>query len=514
MKFLLFSDTHIGGKFNEMMFRKGVDYINKSDADYVIFCGDMTDNGTLEEYELANDKYFAMINRDVLKVPGNHDVKNVGDLLWEEYFGTRYFIHTNYEKKVKIVGLDSNEPDKNTGRMGEKAISRIYDEFQSLDNDWIQVLVFHHQSLPIRYTGRERSALNDAGDTIKAILDCNIDLVFNGHRHISNVYSLTDGDIVTLIVNSGTMSCRKTRYREEYSITEVTYPKNGEPAKVDVRLLNDDQNPWQNKYYGMNKPIDQEMEINQRLATIVQIGNTDISDNEFNVENLARGTKIINGMNSCDLVIHTGNITAHSYPEEFELADALLSQINKPLVLIPGPHDYFALGTELYPKYFGQTNCTFENETIKMLGFNSCILEERIGRLGRNRGNKMVEALGDSKKIGTVAFHHTIIPLPRTKHESELEDAGDLLYQIIENEINLILTGAKNRAGCWQINNSVFVNSGTISSRNIVTTDGNSFNIINIFKTPVGYYYKIDECFVKSGKLHNLGKLYINYGRE
>ncbi|MHA2502225.1 MAG: metallophosphoesterase family protein [Candidatus Kariarchaeaceae archaeon] len=507
MKFLLFSDVHIGGKFNEAMFLKGVDYINNSDADYVIFCGDLTDNGTLAEYEMAQE-YFSQIKPTVLMVPGNHDVKNVGDKLWEEMIGPRYFVHTDPVQKVKILGLDSNEPDKNTGRMGEKAISRIYDEFQDITDDWIQVLVFHHQSLPIKFTGRERSALNDAGDVIKAILDCNIDLVFNGHRHISNVYSLTDGDIVTLIINSGTMSCQKTRYREEYSITEVYYPKNGQKGSVDVLLLND-QDTWKNNYHGYNRPIDQNITVGRQIARIAQIGNTDIS-NDFNLENLARGIKIINNLDDCDLVIHNGDVTKSSYPEEFDMANALLSQIDKPFVVVPGPRDYYSLGAELFERHFGDTNPVYENDNIKLMGYNSCVLEESYGRLGRSRTERLVNELKSLDKIGTAAFHHTIIPLPRTKHESELEDAGDLLAKIVDNRIDLILTGAKNRAGCWQVNDTVFVNVGTLSSKNIVTSKGNSFNIINIFETDRGKFYKVDECFVETGDLVSLGRLYIN----
>ena len=491
------------------MFYKGVDYMNKSDADYFIFCGDMTDNGTLEEYQLAKNKYFAAIKPPVYKVPGNHDVKNVGDLLWEEYIGERYFIHTNNEKKVKILGLDSNEPDKDTGLMGQKAVDRIYEEFMDVKDDWTQVLVFHHQTLPIKFTGRERSALNDAGDVIKAILDCNIDLVFNGHRHISNVYSLTDGDIVTLIVNSGTLSCRKTRYHEEYSITEVTYPKNGEEASVKVLLLNQDEPTWKTNFRGYNHPINTTAKIGRRVATIVQMGNSDISSQQFNLENLARSIKIINNLTTCDLVIHTGDVTANSYPEQFELANALISQINKPMMIVPGPRDYYSLGIELFQKYFGDLNPEFYTDDLSVLGFNTCILEQKYGRLGRHRSSKLVETLTNPKKIGVAAFHHTIVPLPRTIHESELEDAGDLLAKIVENDINLILTGAKNRAGCWQINNTVFVNAGTVSSKNIVTMEGNSFNIINIFETETGYHYKVDECFVETGELSPLGRLYV-----
>ena len=245
MKIQCISDFHIGGAFNQQMFDKGVELVNTTDSDFVIFCGDLTDAGTLQQYKLAVE-LLKKIKKPLLLVPGNHDAKNVGDLLWEEFLGPRYFVKIDTERKVKILGLDSNEPDANTGRMGRKAIERIYQEFMDLDETWTKILVSHHQTLPIPYTGRERSAVNDAGETIKAIMDCNVNIVLNGHRHITNVYRISDGDFQSLIVNIGTMSCTKTRYREEYSITEIDYDL--EKTTVDVIQLNHPEPKVINKF--------------------------------------------------------------------------------------------------------------------------------------------------------------------------------------------------------------------------------------------------------------------------
>ncbi|MHA2250066.1 MAG: metallophosphoesterase family protein [Candidatus Kariarchaeaceae archaeon] len=507
MKFIAISDAHIGGKFNEEMFKKGVDFVNKTNADYYIFCGDLTDQGTVAEYDLAKNTYLPMFEKELLMVPGNHDAKNVGDLIWQEYIGSRYFVHTDEVNRVRILGLDSNEPDQNTGRMGGKAIDRIYQEFQDLDEDWMKVLVFHHQTLPIKYTGRERSALVDAGDTIKAIMDCNIDLVLNGHRHISNVYRLTDGEINTLVVNVGTISCKKTRYHEEYSVTTVDIDKKQTKAKIDVLLLNHDKPKWVNKFTGAITDLGKPKNIGQRLSTIIQIGNTDFSD-QFDLENFAKASQVINSID-CDLVIHTGDITHGSYRREFELAKTLLSQISKPLIVVPGPRDYYPLGAELYPLYFGDFDPSYEDQNIKVMGFNSCILDEKIGRLGRSRSSQIVDELHKDKRVGVIAFHHTLIPLPRSKHESELQDAGDVLANLVEHHMNLVLTGAKNRSGCWQVDDTIFINAGTLSSHNIVSSRGNSFNIINIFQTDQGKYYKIDEYFVESAEMETIGKFHV-----
>ncbi|MCY3412406.1 MAG: metallophosphoesterase [Candidatus Heimdallarchaeota archaeon] len=510
MKFVVISDLHIGGKFNEAMYIKGVDVLNNTDADYYICAGDLTDQGTVADYELATKKYLPMIKKPIHLVPGNHDAKNVGDILWEEILGPRFFVLTDDEKKVKILGLDSNEPDQNTGRMGDKALSRIYEEFADLDDSWLKVLVFHHQTLPIRFTGRERSALVDAGDTVKAIMDCNVDLVINGHRHISNVYQMTDGDVTTLLVNAGTISCKKTRYREEYSITKISINKKQTNATVEIMQLNEKELVWTNRFNGSIKQpgIPDNLLDLKLLRTIVHLGNTDFSNGQFNMDNLVSGIQVINTMNA-DIVIHTGDVTAHSYKDEFDHAIRMLQLINKPKLIVPGPNDSFPLGYELYEGYFGTKQPTYEDTYIKILGFDTCVLDEKIGRLGRGNTSKIIDELGCTEKIRTVVFHHSIIPLPRSKHESELQDAGDVLASIVDNNIDLVLSGAKNRAMCWQVGNTVFINTGTLSSKNIVTAKGNSFNIIQIYETAIGKFIKIDEFFIESGELEPLGRLHL-----
>jgi 3',5'-cyclic AMP phosphodiesterase CpdA len=507
MKLLCISDFHIGGAFNQEMFDKGLNLVNTLESDFVICCGDVTDSGTLQNYKLAI-KQLKKFKKPVLLVPGNHDAKNVGYLLWEEFIGPRYFVKTDEDKKIKILGLDSNEPDANTGRMGRKAIERIYQEFMDLDQSWTKILVSHHQTLPIPYTGRERSAVNDAGDVIKAIMDCNIDLVLNGHRHITNVYRISDGDFQSLIVNVGTLSCKKTRYKEEYSITAIDF--NSENTKIDVIQLNHPKPKILSKFSGSLRELPYPKNNMELISTIVQFGATDFGNSKFNLEMFAKGIKLINSI-QCEFVIHCGNITSSSYKQEFRSAKALLSQLVKPLVAIPGPQDSKPLGFELFPDKIGDMNPIMETEQIKLFGFNSCILDEKIGRLGRENSRMIISGLSSTEKISVVAFHHTLIPLPKTKHEAELTDAGDVLAMIVNNNINLVLTGAKNRAECWKVNETVFVNAGTLSSYKVNTIQGNSFNIISIFKTDEGIYFEIDEVLLDLEQAQKIGRFHINY---
>ena len=488
MRFALISDTHIGGRFDEIMFNRGIEIACNIDADYLIHLGDLTNDGTLAQYKIA-DLYLKKINfsKPFLLIPGNHDVKNVGDLLWEEIIGERFYTHIDGDEKVKILALDSSLPDLDPGRMGPKGIKRIYEEFEDIPEHWLKIILFHHQTLPIPYTGRERSAIYDAGDAVRAILDNNIHLVFNGHRHISNTFRMSDGAMQSWIVNCGTLSCKKTRYKEEYSLTIIDVDRKLNEICIRVALLNNEPIREKIAYSGTFQEIIPPSK-KEKLGTIIQIGNTSISDDNFNVEIYNKGVNVINNI-ECDLVVHCGEVTGSSHYHEFEMATALLEQIDKPKIIIPGVDDAYPLGYELFPELIGDMNPEFENQHMKVLGFNSCIIDDKVGRIGRGNTSIMNENLSSISKLGVVVFHHTIVPLPRTKHDAELMDAGDVLAMLVNNKIDLVLTGAKNRPGNWQVNDTVFVNAGTLSSYDINTRSGNSFNIISIYKTEFWSYY-------------------------
>ena len=509
MRFALITDSHIGGKFREDMYNKGVKIACNVNADYLLHLGDLTGDGTLADYQVSK-QYLEKINFDgpFLIIPGNHDARNVGYLLWEEMIGKRFFVHSDEKKKVKILALDSSLPDLDAGRISPKGIKRIYEEFEDLPEYWLKVIMFHHHTLPVPYTGRERSAIYDAGDTVRALLDNNIHLVFNGHRHFSNTYRMSDGAMRCWVINGGTISCKKTRYREEYSVTIVDV----EPVKndINIRVLELNHDPIREKitYSGHFQELSPPTK-KEKIGTIAHIGNTNFSKDHFNEDAYQAGINIINKMD-CDVVVHSGSVTSSSYYDDFEIAKAFLNLIEKPLLIVPGVCDATSLGYELFPEMIGDTNPFFENEKIKVQGFNSCMIDDVLGRLGRSNNQIIKEKLGNLQKIGVAAFHHTVIPLPRIKHDSELMDAGDILYNAIENRINLVLTGAKNLAGCWQVNDTIFANTGTISSQNVRSKRKNSFNVIDIYQTNIGKYYEIYEYLIENGEKKNIGLFHIS----
>ena len=117
-RIVIISDTHLspsGSEFNPKAFNKGMEQINKiKDVDLYIHLGDITQSGTLIDYEYAieqMEKLKPISNAPIYYLIGNHDAKNVGYLLFEELIGegNRYFEYD--DDSLFVLGLDSTKQD-------------------------------------------------------------------------------------------------------------------------------------------------------------------------------------------------------------------------------------------------------------------------------------------------------------------------------------------------------------------------------------------------------------------
>lgn len=510
MRFLIFSDTHLtrSKDCNKKKLDVGIQVINTTEADYYVCCGDVTDSGSIEDYMFAREKIKG-INKDVFYVPGNRDSQNVGDLLWNEYFGERYFVETDDKQKVKILGLDSSQPDESPGQIGKEGIRMIESTFSSLDDDWTKVLVFHHHTLPIHNMGRLRGHLYDAGDIIKLIQDLHIDIVLHGHKHVSNVYRLSNGKSHSLIINTASLSSIKNRYKGKNSLTLLEFDKKRLKASVSIKELDDLEASWIpifKKRLVIPTPVET---TPAHYIRIVHISNSEFADN-FTIEQFVKAINLIEQQEP-DVIVHCGDITKNSMVKEFEIARKLLANLSAQKVVLPGPRDYFPLGLEVFEEFIGPFETTIQNEKFRIMGFDTCTLAEKTGSLGRFRTRRIIKNSLGSSKLNIVAMHHNLIPLSRSRYTSELRDAGDVLYNLVHNEVDLILTGSKNYTGVWQVENTVIVNSGTVSSATVNSKKGNTYCLIDIFKSFNSYVYKIKEIEVNTGNEQLLGMYVIPF---
>ncbi len=184
-----------------------------------------------------------------------------------------------------------------------------------------------------------------------------------------------------------------------------------------------------------------------------------------------------------DLLIHSGDITQEGKEEHFIEAQKLLSKVETPCVTIPGNHDKRSGGIALYKKYIGPPNGTMEQDEAIVIFVDSCVQDSNDGRVGMTKFNMISRALREysDKTIKILVIHHHILPIPMAGRERNvLSNAGDLLDLFLRFEVDLVLSGHRHYPNVYNINNTVFVNAGTVSGKKTRYGDVNSYNEIDI----------------------------------
>lgn len=215
MKIAHISDLHCAHTymFNEEAMKSGIKRINEENPDLVIITGDLTDWGIKEDYEYAL-QFIEMIEAEKLIVPGNHDERTDGYRKFERYIGKRYFARAI--DGIFFMGLDSADPDVDTGHMGRELIAWAKKEMEK-EKDMRKVVFFHHHLLPIPHTGRERNILTDAPDVIEFIMDSEVSLVLGGHKHVPWVWNLNG----LIISHTASFSSRRSPVENSYNLIEI-----------------------------------------------------------------------------------------------------------------------------------------------------------------------------------------------------------------------------------------------------------------------------------------------------
>jgi len=102
LRIAFISDTH--GWYTET--KDEIANINsRSDIDFVIHCGDLTDTGTTKEYEAIRTE-LDKLNVPYIALIGNHDFLGTGDQAYEWMFGSKNF--SFIVSRIKFVCLDTN----------------------------------------------------------------------------------------------------------------------------------------------------------------------------------------------------------------------------------------------------------------------------------------------------------------------------------------------------------------------------------------------------------------------
>jgi len=162
-------------------------------------------------------KYLEMIKSPLMVVPGNHDARHVGDQCFRELIRDRYGCLQNLDG-IKIMGLDSSEPDLNYGKVGRAQQAWMENQLDDASSKDMQTIIaLHHHIIPVPRTGRERNVLSDAGDILYSIIKKDADIVLSGHKHVPHVWMVQN----TAFSTAGTVSSLKLRGKDPASFNTV-----------------------------------------------------------------------------------------------------------------------------------------------------------------------------------------------------------------------------------------------------------------------------------------------------
>jgi Icc protein len=240
------SDIHCGHPyFDGELLDHAIDEIIELGPNLVVVAGDLTSDGYAPEYRQAKKYLDRLEGLEMLVIPGNHDLKNVGFLHFRDAFGKSERVmrvpfnapeEGRAENHATVVAVNSSKPDLNEGEIGHASyewIRKAYNEEGNLDD--YRIFVLHHHLVSVPGTGRERNIVWDAGDVLALLSELEVSLVLCGHKHVPNVWQLGQ----MLLINSGTASSYRLRgyARPSYNVIEIDeervriiqkYPKLGE----------------------------------------------------------------------------------------------------------------------------------------------------------------------------------------------------------------------------------------------------------------------------------------------
>jgi calcineurin-like phosphoesterase family protein len=181
---------------------------NSREIDAVLFVGDLTKDGSPEEYKLV-DQILTELEAPFVAIPGNHDLAKPR---WDPYeapsrdaFARRYTSgHLPIVERiggVDIVGLDSASNadgslgNTHEGEVGPTQRAWLNSLLPALENPLI--ILHHNISHPTTHTDRfpdsEVYQVNDAPEMAALLAHHDVPLTLSGHLHWPGVAPLGDG---------------------------------------------------------------------------------------------------------------------------------------------------------------------------------------------------------------------------------------------------------------------------------------------------------------------------------
>jgi len=475
MRILHVSDSHVSHSesFNREALLSALGELDSGDFDLFIHSGDVTNRAKREQFEEAADLLSA-VDVPAVIIPGNHDKRSGGLPLFKQSFGPPKGVRELND--TLVVFLDSGVNDQDDGRVGQVQFEMLKENLSRHEDISTKIVVLHHHTVPIPWTGKERNVLSNAGDLLELFLRSDVDLVLSGHKHFPNSYKIEG----TVFVNAGTVSDKKTRYGDTNSYNVIEIDEN----RSRIKIKRENGRVKEESYKRSEKRVF--TDFGEKIARLAQISNTFISDTyRFRDETYKDGVKHLNELEP-DLVTHTGGIVEEAIPKNYRMAREALKRIKPPIVYTPAGRDINYLGYQLFSENFGDMDQEYELEDIYLRGVSSAQYDSNEGVIGETERSRLFQEMNKAGADYKVLFlHHNVLPIPHSREKGLLEDSGDLLRGSVESKIDLVLTGTSSHPFATKVNDTVIANANSFSSVYQRSLYGNSFNLIDIYEKAV-----------------------------
>jgi 3',5'-cyclic AMP phosphodiesterase CpdA len=229
---------------------------------------------------------------------------------------------------------------------------------------------------------------------------------------------------------------------------------------------------------------------------IAQLSDLHCGSPYFDGELLATAVDEVRAL-SPDLVVIGGDLTAEGYAAEFRSAQTYLEPLfaaGLTTVVIPGNHDAKNVGYLHFRDTFGPGDVTEKGDrvvhltgrdsaptTVTLVAIDSSKPDLAEGEVGRERYPWIRQQFRDDAELQIFALHHHLVPVPGTGRErNTVWDAGDVLTLVAELGVDLVLSGHKHVPYVWLLNDTLIVNSGTVSSHRLRGYTRPSYNVIEV----------------------------------
>ncbi len=242
------------------------------------------------------------------------------------------------------------------------------------------------------------------------------------------------------------------------------------------------------------------MGISSIPLRIAQISDIHCGEPSFDAELMQSIVDRVNEMQP-DFVAVVGDLTAAGYEWEFDEAAEWLDQIEPPKIVIPGNHDSRNVGYVHFQRLFGKRYHTYRQafdpvraERLLATGFTVAAVDSsqpdvNDGHVGRERYPWIREQFSEPDDMKIFLIHHHLVPIPGTGRERNIiTDAGDLLAELTELDLDVVLSGHKHVPFFWGLNGILVCNSGTASTKRVRGLTPPSWNELQIDASTIKVY--------------------------